>query len=181
MVSRCPIYWFLAGVPAVHLNCMHVFFCCFCGPNSDHEPLSVVCNEVFDRREIISLDEASVLARTVKELVTEVSNAEQPKSTVEVVEFMEDSKTTRLDRFWDAYEAAIAADNQGYFVSSHESDENPLSWNEISAISWAAFATNHSFENDETYRLSALDIELVTNRLQFAIYWLSDILIETIA
>jgi hypothetical protein len=147
----------------------------------DDEPLTVLCNEVFDRREIISLEEASVLAKAVKELVTEVSIAEQPTKGVEDFANLEDLKTTRLDRFWEAYEAAIAADNQGYFVSSSDSDENSLSWDEISAISWAAFGTNDSLKNDEVYRLSAFDMDSITNRLKFAVYWLSDVLIETLA
>jgi hypothetical protein len=82
-----------------------------------------------------------------------------------------------MERFDEAYQAALEADNQGYLLPS-PSEEEGRSWRELNAISWAAFSTSSSPKDDATYRLSALDMDNITNRLKLAMYWLSDIRAE---
>lgn len=113
--------------------------------------------------------------------------------------------STRMRRYQAAYQAALENDSQGYLLppramstSSHAtattssaSASSSLSvpvvpvpaapyrsWQELTAISWAAFATGACLADDSTFRLSALDMDCVSNRLQLAVYWLSDVRFE---
>jgi hypothetical protein len=165
------------------------------GSKSDDEndkmPLTAICEEYLDRSETVSLREANVVANTVVQLITDISVAEQHQSSryVSCDEGVDDDGTslTRLDGFRDAYEEALASDSNGYFLSSSDQHHAPpssstrhlgRSWRELNALSWAAFSTSSSLVQDEIYRLSALDIDLLTDRLRFATYWLSDVLLE---
>jgi hypothetical protein len=165
------------------------------GSKSDDEndkmPLTAICEEYLDRSETVSLREANVVANTVVQLITDISVAEQHQSSryVSCDEGVDDDGTslTRLDGFRDAYEEALASDSNGYFLSSSDQHHVPpsssnrhlgRSWRELNALSWAAFSTSSSLVQDEIYRLSALDIDLLTDRLRFATYWLSDVLLE---
>ena len=148
--------------------------------NDEDEPLMVWCNEIFDRQEIKSLEEANVLARNVVEILMKLSKADKLQLSETVAQ--PENSENRIDRFRVAMEAAHLVDSQGYHVSSSDrkrcEERNLLSWSEINAISWAAFSTSTSLETDKTYRLRAMDFELITNRLQLANYWLSDVLVE---
>jgi hypothetical protein len=159
---------------------------------NDKTPFTAICAEYLDRSETVSLREANEMANTVEQLITDVSIAEQHQSSRGV--FPSDDEDdddgtsfTRLHGFRAAYQEALASDSNGYFLSSSDQHYAPSSsstrhlgrsWRELNALSWAAFSTSSSLVQDEIYRLSALDIDLLTNRLQFAIYWLSDVLLE---
>jgi hypothetical protein len=109
-----------------------------------------------------------------------------------------DYGSTRMLRYQAAYQSALENDSQGYLLppcamssSSLSSSTSSLSvpvataaaaasrsWQELTAISWAAFATGACLADDSTFRLSALDMDCVSNRLQLAVYWLSDVRFE---
>jgi len=154
---------------------------------SENNPQYVICSEVFDRREEKSdLAGVSLLAKRVVDLVEDISNEEKlSANNCDDDDDDEEEAETRLDRFNTVYNAALSADSQGYHhvpKSSKTSHSTPpLSWNQINAISWAAFATSDDLEIDEAYRLQAMNYELVSNRLQLAMYWLSDVLVEAAA
>ena len=165
--------------------------------NLDDDPKYALCSEFFDRRETLSLQETNQLARKVLNLVEETSNAlihecRMPEAFNDDDDDEEETEPsgqsgTRLDRFKRAYKAALLADTQGYYHNAASSDisrdtsacdNRLLSWKQINAVSWAAYAMNKCLEVDQTYRVQAMDFELVSNRLQFAVFWLSDILIQ---
>jgi hypothetical protein len=112
-----------------------------------------------------------------------------------------DDGSTRMRRYQAAYQSALENDSQGYLLppgamsssssSTSTSTSSSLSvpvaaaaaatsrsWQELTAISWAAFASGACLADDSTFRLSALDMDCVSNRLQLAVYWLSDVRFE---
>jgi hypothetical protein len=165
------------------------------GSKSDDEndkmPLTAVCEEHLDRSETVSLREANAVANTAEQLITDISVAEQHQSSrcVSCDEGVDDDGTslTRLDGFRDACEDALASDSNGCFLSSSNQHHAPpsssarhlgRSWRELNALSWAAFSTSSSLVQDEICRLSALEMDVLTDRLRFATCWLSDVLLE---
>lgn len=105
-------------------------------------------------------------------------------------EDVDNTVTTRLERFWTAYRRALDSDSLGYIVSDEVEAEageegqntsssiHTRSWKELNAISWAAYSSSEKLQTDSTYRIAALDNDLMTNRLRLAIYWLRDTLEE---
>merc|ERR1712241_106346 len=97
----------------------------------------------------------------------------------------DDDIETRKDRFNLAYRAAMESDSQGYISNDDNNnskegiEQKKLSWKEINAISWAAFSSHATLATDETYRVYAMDMDRITNRLKLATFWLSDVLLET--
>jgi hypothetical protein len=158
--------------------------------NDDKTPFTAICAEYLDRSESVSLSEANKMANAVEQLITDISIAERHQSSSrgflrDEEDDDDDGTATRLDGFRAAYREALASDSNGYFLSSRDhhapsstSRHLGRSWRELNAISWAAYSTSSSLVQDDIYRLSALDIDLLTNRLRFATYWLSDVLLE---
>jgi hypothetical protein len=159
-----------------------------CDDENDKTPVTAICTEYLDRSESLSLSEANKMANAVEQLITDISIAERHQSSRGFLSDEEDDDggtfLNRLDGFRAAYQEALACDSNGYFLSSRDhhapSSSRHLgrSWRELNAISWAAYSSSSSLVQDEVYRLSALDIDLITNRLRFATYWLSDVLLE---
>ena len=150
----------------------------------DKETFVVLCNEIMNRREHMGLVEASDLGRSVEKLIAEVCIAENQ------LRMPVDSDQNRWDRYREAYYLAFEADTQGYTYSAGDTsseccassldDETIYTWKGLNAISWAAFSTSESLQQDATYRLAALDNDCITNRLLLATYWLSDLLLEVV-
>jgi hypothetical protein len=105
---------------------------------------------------------ASVMVGMIENLIVDTSDVE-PESLVP-----DDCASTRLERFQEAYDTALEV-------------LKPNDWNELIAMSWAAFSTSDSLANDSTFRLEALNMDCVTNRLKLAMYWLTDVRMEQMA
>jgi hypothetical protein len=140
----------------------------------EKDNLSAICSERFDRFGTANLELANSVASMCENLIADISGIEESSSQLNS-DLADD--TTRIQRFNEAYQAALEADNQGYLLPSPSAEEG-RSWRELNAISWAAFSTSSSTTNDATYRLSALDMDNITNRLKLAMYWLSDLRAE---
>jgi hypothetical protein len=152
----------------------------FQSEENEDVPIMAQCTEVFDRFENSNLEMANNLASMIENLIADVSDIEEssrgaPTSSL----MMLDDGITRMDRYQAAYESALESDSQGYLLSpSSSSPSGDRSWRELNAVSWAAFATSTCLADDSTFRLSALDMDCVHNRLQLAMYWLSDVRFE---
>lgn len=146
---------------------------------------TAVCTEYFDEREeYYTLQEANEMAQRVVKLVFDVSQIEK-KLTMATTDDVNDQDEendpdeTRQGRLCNAILAAYESDSQGYHVHHQDSGSSHLrSWKELNAVSWAAFSSSVNHKVEETYRLHALDMSSTTNRLKFAGFWLSDILLE---
>ncbi|CAJ1968704.1 unnamed protein product [Cylindrotheca closterium] len=142
------------------------------GGLSPKEPLKAVCEEIVNREEIKSLDEAIKMAKAVVSLVEDVSKVERQQRLQSEDADDVDEEESRLDRFHEAVQnALLVSQKQGGAFQNGASE-----WDKLDAISWAAFSTNECLSNDKTFRLAALDNHCMTNRLQLATYWLSDVL-----
>ena len=160
------------------------------------QPMTVLCTETFDTFQESSLEAANMLASLVENLIADTSDIEEScrrRRRRHDDEEEESRGSTRMRRYQEAYRAALDNDSQGYLFSSPASSvvvpstTTPSSgvvavsgtcrrsWQELTAISWAAFATSDCLADDSTYRLSALDMDCVSNRLQLAVFWLSDV------
>mmetsp|Transcript_10505 Transcript_10505/g.12041 ORF Transcript_10505/g.12041 Transcript_10505/m.12041 type:complete len:370 (-) Transcript_10505:132-1241(-) len=152
----------------------------------ENKCITALCQEKFDiNSENIVL--ANEVAGVVEELIADISYAEELAEEADRIEEdeVEDEgydrvPKTRLERFRKACVTTFHADTQGYISSSasYNSDKHPYSWKELSAMSWAAFATNEDLRSDSHYRLNALDMDCTINRLKLAMYWLSDVQAE---
>ena len=79
---------------------------------------------------------------------------------------------TRLQRYQQAHEEALASDSQGYCVSIK--DDRLRSPQDLTAVSWAAFCTEAVNELDAPYRLQALDTPDLVERLKLGLYLLNE-------
>jgi hypothetical protein len=172
--------------------------------STENRSVTVVCEceEQFDDHETYyTLEDANKMARDVVDLIGNVSAIEQGVSLRSLTndddngvdydndnndddnddedDDCEESEETRQGRFHQAYRAAIDSDSQGYIYDSSSREGKPLlSWKQMNAISWAAFSSHSNLAIDETYRLHAMDMGTITNRLKLATYWLSDVLLD---
>jgi len=103
--------------------------------------------------------------------LTKIEEADDESSESNLNEKKED---TRWERYQSAYRNALDADQQGYVVASGEASTR-RSWKELAAVSWAAFSTSSCPDKDATFRLNAMNSVSVTERLDLAMYWLSDL------
>lgn len=148
------------------------------GRESKQGPLSALCAEVFDRPETVDIKTANMLADDAVKAISEICRLESPNPrSSRRHDDGEFPMHSRIERLKTAYEDALSTDSQGYIVPTL-SDSSGRSWQEIDALSWAVFSTNPRFHEDATYRLSALDIGRITDRLRLANFWLSDVLID---
>lgn len=161
------------------------------------EPLIAICEEHFDIQEsYYSMEDAHDMAKGVLEIISNLSNKEQEigiggissDHDVKIIHAVDneeeddedysDNEETRKDRFAQAYLESFESDSQGY-ITNFSNSERIMSWKEMNAISWAAFATSENLSEDEAYRLYAFDQDRITDRLKLATYWLSDVFQET--
>ena len=138
------------------------------------------------------MSEASKMGRVVEELIARVSLVED---RLRSRHRPDDDDETRLERYQEAFQRALSVrrrqERRLYPFETEEEEEEEeekdvsesmarrttvYTWDELDAISWAAFSTSESLSLDEVYRLAALDNDCLTNRLQLATYWLSDVL-----
>jgi hypothetical protein len=151
--------------------------------DGDKEPVTAICAEYFDQQEErYGLDDAIEMASHVVHVIAELSDREEAEGRGEGHDEDDEENETRICRFRRAIRAAHESDCQGYVgsTSSPPRSETTVaktwSWKDVNAISWAAFSSSLTPQMDETYRLHAMDMQLVTNRLQLATFWLSDVL-----
>lgn len=153
------------------------------GYDEERQPVVALCSEILNRKERVTLAQASQMGKAVEKLIAEVCNAENESCII----FGEDED--RWDRYRQAYHQALESDTLGYTYSARDTEDRGsltssdnmeeasyYSWKELNAISWAAFSTSECLQQDEAYRLGALDNDCTTNRLLLATYWLSDVL-----
>jgi hypothetical protein len=76
----------------------------------------------------------------------------------------------RLGRFQKAYDTALATDTQGYRIRDDTSRTTAAdrTAQELTAMSWAAFCTDLLPEEESTYRIQALDVDALFDRLKLA-------------
>lgn len=158
----------------------------------DKEPVTVICAEYFDKQEeCYGLDDAVEMASRIMAVITDLSGREEatfPSCQTSDDDDNDDNdeneeNETRIVRFHQAIHAAYESDSQGYVCPTEHSRKDATSatswsWKEVNAISWAAFSSSLTPKMDATYRLHAMDMQLVSNRLQLATYWLADVLSE---
>lgn len=143
----------------------------------EKQPLMALCSEISNRRENMSLADATKLGKTVEKLLAHVDQAESNSIDGEVED---DGECSRWSRYHEAFNAAFDCDSQGYTYSADEiysmKGNSMYSWKQLNAISWAVFSTSRCLKEDHPYRLAALDNDCLTNRLLLATYWLADVL-----
>eukprot|EP00529_Nitzschia_sp_RCC80_P024563 CAMPEP_0113524838 /NCGR_PEP_ID=MMETSP0014_2-20120614/46422_1 /TAXON_ID=2857 /ORGANISM="Nitzschia sp." /LENGTH=452 /DNA_ID=CAMNT_0000422961 /DNA_START=384 /DNA_END=1742 /DNA_ORIENTATION=- /assembly_acc=CAM_ASM_000159 len=160
--------------------------------NSDFH-LAAICNEYFDETEdLYTLRDANEMARNVVKLISQICEVEQHQLHLShLSDGEDDEEESRKDRFCTAIRDAYESDSQGYHFIQENKDDNLRisssssslsslkSWKELNAVSWAAYSSSANLQWDETYRLHALDMNSITNRLKLAEFWLLDKLLET--
>lgn len=137
------------------------------------EPLKAVCEEIYNREEIKTLQQATEMGQNVVSLIGEVCQVErQHRMRLKDINDL-DEEESRMDRFNEAARQALQSQKQqGAF------QDGASEWDKLDAISWAAFSTSECLSNDTAYRLAALDNHCLTNRLQLATFWLTDVLAD---
>merc|ERR1712032_505026 len=81
-------------------------------------------------------------------------------------EEMSSDERDRRRRYQQAYQVALGTDTQGYCCPAQNiGDFTPQ---ELTAISWAAFCTDIVSEADASFRVQALDCEILFDRLKLA-------------
>ncbi|GKY94195.1 hypothetical protein MPSEU_000385500 [Mayamaea pseudoterrestris] len=84
----------------------------------------------------------------------------------------DDAESDRLQRFRTAYQVALETDTQGYQLSNQNAgDRTPQ---ELTAIGWAAFCTEILPEQDAMFRVQALDMDNLFDRLKLAVIMLRE-------
>ena len=131
-----------------------------------------LCKEYFDWQEEALTDsdyeEANYMADMAESLIAELSAIEK----VTGIEL----EGSRLNRYQCAYDAAMESDTQGYVMSSKLTrTSRQRSWQELAAVSWAIFSTSKSQEDDATFRLNAMNLQSIRDRLDFAMLWLNHV------
>lgn len=76
----------------------------------------------------------------------------------------------RMSQYKEAFLQAKNSDSQGYMISS-DRKESERDIQDLAAISWAAFCTN---DVDDKYRIQALDINSLFDRLKLGSYMLRE-------
>mmetsp|Transcript_765 Transcript_765/g.1241 ORF Transcript_765/g.1241 Transcript_765/m.1241 type:complete len:304 (-) Transcript_765:70-981(-) len=150
---------------------------------TDESTMSAICTEHYDTDdqdvnaydgEWNLYDDANDLADSIESLIAEMSVIETIRAG------LDDDRTSRLSRYQQAYETALASDLQGYVSSSSttgspSSFQQERSWKELAAVSWAAYSTSDAPEVDASFRLNAMNLSSITERLEFAAHWLADV------
>ncbi|KAI2509196.1 hypothetical protein MHU86_5206 [Fragilaria crotonensis] len=84
----------------------------------------------------------------------------------------DDDAPTRVERYQEAVQQALESDSQGYMLSS--SSQSQRSVQELTAISWAAFATEAVDDLDAQFRVQALDTNDLVERLKLGLFLLNE-------
>mmetsp|Transcript_20616 Transcript_20616/g.30989 ORF Transcript_20616/g.30989 Transcript_20616/m.30989 type:complete len:324 (-) Transcript_20616:17-988(-) len=119
------------------------------------------------------LKKANQIADMIESSICDTSDVEQ---SILQNGNIDDDVTSRLKRFQSAYTLALQQQQDCRNENGHPKQQR--SWSELYAISWAAFATAENVETDAFYRLQAMDMDCLLNRLKLAMYWLNDIRFE---
>jgi hypothetical protein len=143
---------------------------------TDESTMSALCSEHFDTddqetnmfgTECSNYEDANDLADSVESLIAEMSAIEKIRGIDQV---------NRLERYQEAYEKALESDMQGYVEGPYQQLFcHQRSWKELAAVSWAAYSTSFAQEDDATFRLNAMKFSSITERLDLAAHWLSDV------
>merc|ERR1712032_103650 len=106
------------------------------------------------------ITEANRIADMIENLICDISDIEQSCNLSEDQDYYkfkpdDESTLTRMQRYKSAYASALQTNNQGFVSSSVQSltKGKQRSWEEINAISMAAFATSENISLDSYYRL----------------------------
>jgi len=139
----------------------------------------VTCQEQFDVNPS-NIEDANKCADIIENLICDMSDVEKSCNLLEESNCEDDGDiyANRLQRYISAYNAARGVICQDYISSPLSNKSSQRSWEELDAISWAAFATSEDVKCDSLYRLHALDMTCIHNRLKFAMYWLNDVRFE---
>jgi hypothetical protein len=149
------------------------------------------CVEIMDQG-TPDLSDANLLADSIEKIVKKMSRIEDELSDKleeqvklgtlpDGVAFIgdsdkfvgeEDDLPTRVERYEESYAHAMESDTQGYLSSS--SSDNQRSAQELTAISWAAFATEAVDDLDAPYRVQALDTDDLSERLKLGLFLLNE-------
>lgn len=147
-------------------------------PDDEQNDAIVTCKEVFDQyndddamlTDEESYEQANHLADDIEALIADMSAIER---MVGANAGSTDDHDDRMTRFQQAYDLAMTHDYQGYTTTSSSSSSR--SWQELSAIAWAAYSTSTILQEDATFRLNAMNMQSVLERLDMAVHWLSDV------
>lgn len=146
---------------------------------AEGQPISVACTEFSDDAvDDSNLEMANKVADMIENLIYDMSDIEESCLDSMPPSELNQDDPSRATRFVEAYQAAIESDRQGYLFKDRSAAKNNRSWRELTALSWAAFSTSNDLAKDETYRINALGMDGVVNRLKLALYWLSDVRFE---
>jgi hypothetical protein len=80
----------------------------------------------------------------------------------------DDDIDNRKSRFQESFRVALATDNQGYKILSSQSEYVGRSLKDLTALSWAYFCSEDNSADILSYRLRALEITDVSERLALA-------------
>ena len=162
--------------------------------DQDGEYMVAECIEIVDSG-TPDLTQANLVADSIDKMVKRMSSIEDELSDrleeqvqfgtlPDGIEFVNDSDNfssgddddddvpTRLERYREAFEQALESDSQGYMLSS--SSQSQRSVQELTAISWAAFATEAVDDLDAQFRVQALDTDDLVERLKLGLFLLNE-------
>lgn len=162
--------------------------------DQDGEYMVAECIEIVDSG-TPDLTQANLVADSIEKMVKRMSSIEDELSDrleeqVEFgsqlpdgIEFVNDSDNfsggdddddapTRVERYQEAVQQALESDSQGYMLSS--SSQSQRSVQELTAISWAAFATEAVDDLDAQFRVQALDTNDLVERLKLGLFLLNE-------
>lgn len=162
--------------------------------DQDGEYMVAECIEIVDSG-TPDLTQANIVADSIEKMVKRMSSIEDELSDrleeqvkfgtlPDGIEFVNDSDNfsggddddddgpTRIERYREAYEHALESDSQGYMLSSSALSQR--SGQELTAISWAAFATEAVDDLDAQFRVQALDTDDLVERLKLGLFLLNE-------
>ena len=165
--------------------------------DQDGEYMVAECIEIVDSG-TPDLTQANLVADSIDKMVTRMSSIEDELSDrleeqVKLgtlpygIEFVNDSDNfvggdddddddddgpTRIERYREAIEHALESDSQGYMLSSSTTSQRSVQ--ELTAISWAAFATEAVDDLDAQFRVQALDTDDLVERLKLGLFLLNE-------
>jgi hypothetical protein len=160
--------------------------------DQDGQYMVAECIEIMDSGSP-DLSQANLVADSIDKMVKKMSRIEEELSDrleeqvklgklPDGIEFLNDSDNfcddndddvpNRLERYQGAFENALESDSQGYMLSS--SSQSKRSIQELTAISWAAFATEAVDDLDAQFRVQALDTDNLVERLKLGLFLLNE-------
>jgi len=123
------------------------------------------------------ISEAAMKIRMIEAEIESMDDEDSSDDEDSDEEEGEEDIDSRRRRFQESLRFALATDNQGYKISS-QSDSDKRSLKDLTALSWAYFCSEENDTDILSYRLRALEITDICERLKLARTMMSELRAE---